>query len=79
LFNSGFFGNEKLSDDYRLTDEQLFVGTVIFRILNICPTNSHDISEYETPTMEKYPPNATKVDLIFLRNGKIYANTIQDP
>lgn len=62
----GFFGKEKLEDDYSLTDEQLFIGTVIFRILNICPTNSHDISEYETPTLDKYPPNATKVYMLRL-------------
>lgn len=44
-----------------LNDDQLFIGTVILRLLNICPSNCHDISEFETITMEKFLPSATKV------------------
>ncbi len=32
---------------------QLFVGSVMLQLLNVCPCNSHDVSEIETPLSQQ--------------------------
>jgi hypothetical protein len=39
-----------------MTNDELFVATVILRLINVCPCNCHDISEFESPTLEKFGP-----------------------
>ena len=40
-------------EDVDLTEDELFVGKVLFQVLNVCPCNSHDISEIETPVLDR--------------------------
>ena len=37
-----------------LSNTELFVGGVLLKMLNICPTNCHDVSEMETPVKDVF-------------------------
>ena len=65
LQQTSFFGNQnqERSDEAQLTDNEVFVGKIIFRLLNILPTNCHDISEFETPVMDSFVPGCKKVSV----------------
>ena len=61
--NNGFFGAPPQPGDYSLTNDEAFVASVILRLINVCPCNCHDISEFETPTFEKFTPACSKVSI----------------
>ena len=51
------FGNDVLAE------EELFTCKVILRLINICPTNCHDVSEFETPVLDSFTTACNKVSL----------------
>ena len=52
----------KVEDDKQsLTPNELFVTTVLLRLINVMPCNSHDVSEFETPVLDSFVPGARKV------------------
>ena len=60
--STDFFGQpQPVTDNKDLTPEECFVGAVLLRLLNICPTNCHDISEMETPVMDSFSKMCNKV------------------
>ena len=61
--NNGFFGSPPQKGDFSMTEDDLFIASVIVRLINVCPYNCHDISEYESPSLEKFGPACTKVSL----------------
>ena len=46
-----------------LSKEELFVCKVILRLINICPTNCHDVSEFETPVLDAFTTACNKVSI----------------
>ena len=48
---------------FSLTNDEIFIGTVIFRLLNVMPCNSHDISEFDSPVSDYFAPGAQKVSI----------------
>ena len=58
-----FFGHNQQEIRNELTPDELFVGKILFRLINVMPCNSHDISEFETPVLDIFPPGAQKVSL----------------
>ncbi len=50
-------------DDCQLTENELFIGTVLLRLLNIFPCNVHDIAEFENPFKDHFAKGAQKVSL----------------
>ena len=46
-----------------LTANQVFIGKILFRLINVMPTNTHDISEFETPILDKFAPACKKVSV----------------
>ena len=46
-----------------ITEQELFVCKVILRLINICPTNCHDVSEFETPVLDAFTTACNKVSI----------------
>lgn len=46
-----------------LSNTELFVGGVLLKMLNICPTNCHDVSEMETPVKDVFSKMWDKVSV----------------
>ena len=46
-----------------LTEDELLVCKIILRMINICPTNCHDVSEFETPVADSFTTACNKVSL----------------
>jgi hypothetical protein len=68
LTEANFFASstdkEIVADSGGLTSEQIFVGTVLFQLLNICPCNSHDVGSFGIPAgSETFPPSSEKISL----------------
>ena len=64
LKNSTFFGAVTAKNgDYSLTDDELYVGSIVLRLINVCPCNCHDVSEFESPTLDKFGGACTKVSV----------------
>ncbi len=51
------FFNDSTEDDEKL------VGSVILKLINIFPCNSHDVAEFESPTKDCFPRGAQKNSL----------------
>jgi len=51
------------SEEEELTSNELFVGGVLLKMLNICPTNCHDVSEMETPVKDVFSKMWDKASL----------------
>ena len=49
--------------DELLSEEELLVCKVILRLINICPTNCHDVSEFETPVLDAFTTACNKVSI----------------
>lgn len=49
--------------DRQLTQDEAYVGGLLFRLLNVMPTNTHDISEFETPILDSFAPGCVKVSV----------------
>ena len=54
---------KSLENPELLHENELFVGKVLFRLLNVMPTNVHDISDFETPVLDTFVPRCNKVSL----------------
>ena len=50
-------------DAGELTANQVFIGKILFRLINVMPCNTHDISEFETPILDKFAPGCKKVSV----------------
>ncbi|CAB4068177.1 unnamed protein product [Lepeophtheirus salmonis] len=61
LKESGFLNDAHNTDGFN--EEDFFVGSVILRLLNVCPSNCHDISEYITPIKDEFPVTCEKSSL----------------
>ena len=58
-----FASLQKSPENPDLHEDELFVGKVLFRLLNVMPTNVHDISDFETPVLDTFVPRCNKVSL----------------
>ena len=56
-------GNANAVEDETLTEHELFACKVILRVINICPTNCHDVSEFETPVLDSFTTACNKVSI----------------
>ena len=56
-------GNENVFESEMLTEDELFACKVILRVINICPTNCHDVSEFETPSLDSFNTACNKVSV----------------
>ena len=65
----GLIDAENASGNDDLTANELFIGKLLFRLLNILPHNCHDISEFETPVLDVFTPGCNKVSV-----GKLSMN-----
>ena len=64
---------KSLENPELLHENELFVGKVLFRLLNVMPTNVHDISDFETPVLDTFVPRCNKVnEVIFVAALKIH-------
>ena len=54
-----------------LTENEVFIGKLLFRLINVMPCNTHDISEFETPVMDRFVPGCKKVSLGMYHSTKI--------
>ena len=46
-----------------LDEDAKYLGTILLKLLNICPSNCHDISEMEAPVLNVFSPTCNKVSL----------------
>ena len=54
---------DDIVNDDLLSEEELLVCKVILRLINICPTNCHDVSEFETPVLDAFTTACNKVSI----------------
>ncbi|TRY63413.1 hypothetical protein TCAL_02645 [Tigriopus californicus] len=50
-------------DSEDVAEDSIFVGGILLQLINVCPTNSHDVSEFETPVADKFTNACTKVSI----------------
>ena len=63
LSKSSLYVHQINNLNFSLTNDEIFIGTVIFRLLNVMPCNSHDISEFDSPVSDYFAPGAQKVSI----------------
>ena len=63
LQQTDYFASLQKEDRNELHESELFVGKVLFRLLNVMPTNCHDISDFESPVLDTFVPGCKKVSL----------------
>ena len=56
-------GNADIMENEGLSEDELFACKVILRVINICPTNCHDVSEFETPVLDTFGTACNKVSI----------------
>lgn len=50
-------------DSEDVAEDSIFVGGILLQLINVCPTNSHDVSEFETPVADKFTTACNKVSI----------------
>lgn len=66
LTKTSFFDTQEsdiLAENCQLTEDELYVGTILLEMINVCPSNVHDISEIESPATDQFLPSCNKVSL----------------
>eukprot|EP00095_Tigriopus_kingsejongensis_P011484 maker-scaffold626_size122949-snap-gene-0.33 protein:Tk11484 transcript:maker-scaffold626_size122949-snap-gene-0.33-mRNA-1 annotation:"set and mynd domain-containing protein 4-like" len=50
-------------DSEDVEEDSIFIGAILLQVLNTCAPNCHDISEYETPVLDKFTNACSKVSI----------------
>jgi hypothetical protein len=65
LQQTDFFKDDTSKTDLGglLSENEILVGAVLLRLINVMPCNTHDISEFETAVVDVFSPGCNKVSL----------------